>query len=267
MSGTVLRDRLPGQLPGSRAQRRLSAIELLSAVPVVLAGRDQGGLSRSRQYHRPLRRPRAQPLFGDAIAERRLVERIRAGSAASGIHPVQRLSARPLYVPVLRRALSLARADLRPPRPAIARWAHDLDQRCHSVRDLQFVEGQPAAARERDVPAPPTGPADHLPAAAKRPRVPAQLSARELARLSLLGYRARPVLSRRTTGVGADGGTPNYRSLYHNFQLLRLIERLTFVSVFCSNRLKRTRMAGNCDPKFSPMGAPHRIPQMGPTGI
>src|SRR6516162_155822 len=207
MSGTVFGDGLPGQLPGAGAQRRFSAVELLSAVPVVLAGRDQGGLSRSRQYHRPLRRPRAQPLFGDAIAERRLVERIRAGSAASGIHPVQRLSARPLYVPVLRRALSLARADLRPPRPAIARWAHDLDQRCHSVRDLQFVEGQPAAARERDVPAPPPGPADHLPAAAKRPRVPAQLSARELARLSLLGYRARPVLSRRTTGVGADGGT------------------------------------------------------------
>src|SRR4029077_14135820 len=74
MSGTGARDCQPGQLPGSGAQRRLSAAELFPAVPVVLAGRDQGGVSRSRQHHRPLRRPRAQPLVGNGAAEGRLVE-------------------------------------------------------------------------------------------------------------------------------------------------------------------------------------------------
>src|SRR6266851_2223246 len=207
MSGTGFRDRLPGQLPGSRTQRRLSAAELLSTVLVVLAGRDQGGISRSRQHHRPLRRPRAQPLFGNAIAECSLVEGIRASCTASGIYAVQRLSARPLHLPVLRRSLSLARSDLRSSRPAVARRADDLDQCRHRLRHLQFAEGQPAAARERDVSPAPPGPADDLYAAGERARLSAQLSARELARLSLLGYRARPVLIGRATGAGADGGT------------------------------------------------------------
>ena len=46
------------------------------------------------------------PSLGDAAAERRLAQGIRAGGAAPGLHPVQRVSARPLHVPVLRRALS-----------------------------------------------------------------------------------------------------------------------------------------------------------------
>src|SRR5580700_8636077 len=44
-----------------------------------------------------------------------------ARAAQPGLHPVQRVPARPFQLPVLRRAVSLARSDLRPRRAALAR--------------------------------------------------------------------------------------------------------------------------------------------------
>ena len=58
-----------------------------------------------------------------------------------------------LRLPVLRRALSGARPDLRPCRPAQPRRPHHLGERRHRLRRLQSAQGQPPAARMRDVPA------------------------------------------------------------------------------------------------------------------
>ena len=51
------------------------------------------------------------------------------------------------------RTASVARSDLRPCRPALARRQDRMDQRRHRLRQLQPVEGQPAAAAKRHVPA------------------------------------------------------------------------------------------------------------------
>src|SRR5205814_5368215 len=60
---------------------------------------------------------------------------------------------------------------------------------------------------ERDVSEAAPGAADDLYAAGERPRLPAQLPARELARLSLLGYRTRPgVITRSTVMAIAHAG-------------------------------------------------------------
>src|ERR1700746_1144700 len=108
LAGRVFRDGKSGQLPGFGAERGFSAAELFSAFTMVVAGCDQGGIARTGQHHRSLRRLRTQPFAGNATAERRLSEGIRAGRPPPGVHPVQRLPARSVYLPVLRRALSLA---------------------------------------------------------------------------------------------------------------------------------------------------------------
>src|SRR5215472_1287762 len=108
LAGRVLRDGQSGQLPSFGAERGFSTAELLSTVIVVVAGRGQSGIPRPCQHYRPLRCLRAQPVIGDAAAELRVAEGIRSGGAASGVHAVQRVPARPFYLPVLRRAFSLA---------------------------------------------------------------------------------------------------------------------------------------------------------------
>ena len=59
-----------------------------------------------------------------------------------------------------------------------------------------LLKGNRLPDRERHVSAPRAEPADDAHAARQRPRLPAQLPASELARLPLLGYRARGELSR-----------------------------------------------------------------------
>jgi 5-methylcytosine-specific restriction endonuclease McrA len=58
---------------------------------------------------------------------------------------------------------------------------------------VQSQEGQSDAERIQDVAVAKTVPADRATPAPQRPAVPAQLPPRELARLSLLGYRTRSV--------------------------------------------------------------------------
>src|SRR6266478_9087986 len=181
---------LARRLAGSGAERGLPAAELLSAVSLVVAGRDQGGVSRSRQHRRTLRPRGAQPLVRDPAAERGVAEILRQAQHASRLHPVQRVPARPLRVPVL---LVQRRSHLRSHHPAQQRRPYHLGKRGRRVFAVQSAQGQPDAAAGADVSkAVPVRP-DGASAASQRPAVPAELSARQLARLFVLGYRARSV--------------------------------------------------------------------------
>src|SRR4051794_35865647 len=104
-SGALLeRTCLARRLAGIGAERGFPAAELLPAVSLVVAGRDQGGVSRSRQHCRALRPRGAQPELRDPASERGVAEVVRQADDASRLHPVQRLPARPLRLPVLPRA-------------------------------------------------------------------------------------------------------------------------------------------------------------------
>jgi hypothetical protein len=93
----------------------------------------------------------------------------------------------------LRRA---RRPDLRSPAAALTRRAHDVGQCGGGLLALQSHEGQPDPHRSQDVARPDAVPAERAPSAPQWPAVPAELSARQLARLSLLGYRARSMCDR-----------------------------------------------------------------------
>src|SRR5262245_8412270 len=174
----------------SRAQRGLSSAQLLPALAVVVAGRDQGGLSRTREHRRRVRPGGAQPEPGDEAAERGLAQELREAHHAAGVHPLQRLPARQVQLPVLR----LARGPhLRPSIAALARRAHDLDQRGRRLLALQSQEGQHDHGRGQDVAFADAVPAERQSFAPQWSALPAELSARELARLSLLGQRAAAV--------------------------------------------------------------------------
>src|SRR6267142_2958457 len=104
-SGALLeRTCLAGRLAGTGAERGFPAAELLPAVSLVVARRDQGGVSRSRQHRRALRPRGAQSDLRDPASERGLAEVVRQTDHAPRLHPVQRLPARSLRVPVLPRA-------------------------------------------------------------------------------------------------------------------------------------------------------------------
>src|SRR5271170_485909 len=85
---------LARRLAGTRIECGLSAAELLSAVPLVVAGRDQGGVSRSRQHCRTLRSRRTQPHIRNPVAQRGVAEILRQADHASRLYPVQRVLAR-----------------------------------------------------------------------------------------------------------------------------------------------------------------------------
>src|SRR6185503_11687184 len=101
-SGALLeRACLTRRLAGTGAERGFPAAELLPAVALVLAGRDQGGVSRPRQHRRTLRPRGSQPELRNPTAERGVAEILRQADHASRLHPVQRVPARPLRLPVL----------------------------------------------------------------------------------------------------------------------------------------------------------------------
>src|ERR1700744_5361929 len=88
-------------LAGTGTERGLPAAQLLSAVSLVVAGRDQGGVPRPRQYRRALRSRGAQPDVRDSAAQRGIAEILRQADHASRLYPVQRIPARPLRLPIL----------------------------------------------------------------------------------------------------------------------------------------------------------------------
>src|SRR6201996_8732151 len=82
-------------LAGTGTERGLPSAELLPAVSLVVAGRDQGGVSRPRQHRRALRPRGAQPDVRDSAAERGVAEVLRQADDPPRLHPVQRVPARP----------------------------------------------------------------------------------------------------------------------------------------------------------------------------
>src|SRR3982751_3462882 len=104
-SGALLeRTCLARRLAGTGAECGFPAAELLPAVSLVVAGRDQGGIPRPRQYRRALRPRGTQPELRDPAPERGVAEILRQADHPSGFHPVQCLPARSFLVPILPRA-------------------------------------------------------------------------------------------------------------------------------------------------------------------
>ncbi|CAA7621244.1 hypothetical protein MTBUT4_380054 [Magnetospirillum sp. UT-4] len=183
-----------GKLSRPGAECRFPAAQLFPALAVVLAGGGEGGRFRARQRGLRIRARGPLAQLGHAPAQRHLAERVHPGGPAPGLHPLQRVPARPLRLPVLRRRAAGPRPDLRPrgaPRPG---RAHHLGQRGRRLQPVQPEEGRPAAAPGRHASAPLADRALDLRAAGERPLVPAQLPAPVLARLPVLGHRAGAVL-------------------------------------------------------------------------
>ena len=137
-------------------------------------------------YDRAVRSPSLEMKLPSVVS----LENFRKTLDASGLHAVQCFPARPLLLPILRRA---RRSHLRSPAAAFARRAHGLAQCRRRLLALQSAQGQFDAGRVQDVAVAKTLPADGAAPASQRPAFPAQLPARQLARLSVLGHRARSV--------------------------------------------------------------------------
>src|SRR5580698_3056847 len=87
-SGALLeRTCLAGRLAGTGVECGLPSAELLSAVSLVVAGRDQGGVPRPRQYRRALRPRGAESLVRDSAAKRGVAEILRQADHASRLYP------------------------------------------------------------------------------------------------------------------------------------------------------------------------------------
>lgn len=113
-------------LSGPRTERGFSPAQLLSVVSVVMAGNGEGRLSRSRQYRfgiRP-RGPRSQ--IRNSFAERNFIEGVYSRYAPAGVYAVQRIPARPFFVPVLRGCLPNPRTDVRSCRTPFTRRPDDM---------------------------------------------------------------------------------------------------------------------------------------------
>ena len=93
------------------------------------------------------------------------------------------------------------RPHLRSHHPAQQGRPDHLGKRGRRLFALQSAQGQSDAAAGADVSAAAAVRPDGAPAAPQRPAVPAELSARQLAGLSLLGYRARSV------GIGGESAS------------------------------------------------------------
>src|SRR5947209_1322298 len=94
------------------------------------------------------------------------------------------------------RRLPGAGAQRRFPAAALARRPYHLGQRGRRLLRLQSQEGQPDAAGIRHVAGADAVPAERAPFAQERPAVSAELSARKLAGLSLLGFGTRAIALR-----------------------------------------------------------------------
>ena len=94
------------------------------------------------EYEREVR----SPGVCDAPAERDRAQALHPDVAPAGVHPLQRVPARPFRVPVLRHRAGHAGAYLRSRRSAVARRADELGQRRERMHGVQPAQGQPAAA-------------------------------------------------------------------------------------------------------------------------
>ncbi len=88
-------------LPGPRPQRRLPSVELFPAVALVLAGHDQGRLSRAREYRRGIRPRGALGWIRNARSFGRVAQDLREARAQSRLYAVQCFLAGSLRVSIL----------------------------------------------------------------------------------------------------------------------------------------------------------------------
>src|SRR5215212_7923101 len=96
-SGALLeRTCLARWLAGAGAECRFSATQLLSAVSLVLAGRDQGRVPRPCEYRRALRPRGAQPVVRNSASERGIAEVVCEADDASRVYTIQCVPARPV---------------------------------------------------------------------------------------------------------------------------------------------------------------------------
>ena len=186
--------RVPDNLSGAGPQRGLSSAELFPAVAVVVAGRDQGRLPRPREHRRRIRAHRALASF-----EMKLPSVV---SLKSYVRPARHPAFTRFNVFLRDRFecqyCGCARGpDVRSSRPALARRAHDLGQCGDGLRRLQSSEGRTARPSHRHASAALSAQADDQRIAQQRPPVSAQLSARILGGLSLLGQRSGPLKNLR----------------------------------------------------------------------
>src|SRR5262249_11842664 len=139
---------IANRLAGFGLECGFPAAVLLPAVAVVVAGRDQGGVSRTGEHRRQLRSRGTQPDPRDEAAQRGLAQDLRQTVYSSGLHALQRLFARSLFLPILRRA---RRSHLRSSIAALARRTHGLEQRRRRVLAVQSAQGQYDARGIEDV--------------------------------------------------------------------------------------------------------------------
>jgi len=111
----------------------------------------------------------AQPVVRNSVAERGVAEILCAAVDASRLHPVQRIPARPLRLPVL---LGRRRPHLRPHRAALQGRPDHLGKRRSSLLAVQSAQGQSDAAAGADVPQAGAVRANRAPAASQRPLFP-----------------------------------------------------------------------------------------------
>ena len=157
----------------------LSLLSWQDAVHAVFSER----VSVVAEYDTWARSPSTQIRLPSVVALRKY----QRSRAARGVHALQRVPARPLHVPVLRRGVCVLGADVRARHPALARRPDDLVEHRHGLRAVQHEQGQLAAHQA----AAPAEGADARRAAGGQARVSARLSARELDGLPLLGRAAR----------------------------------------------------------------------------
>jgi hypothetical protein len=175
-----------GELSGPRLERGLPSAQLLSVVDLVLAGRNQGGVPRPGQHPVGIRRGGALSELRDAAALGGVAEKLRQADPLSRLHPVQRVPARPLHLPILRPTRG---PHLRPCRAPFEGRDHDLAERGRRLLGLQPQEGRHAAGQGAHVAGDQALPADRPRPPPERAPVPAELFARKLDGLSLLGQR------------------------------------------------------------------------------
>src|SRR5579859_5431104 len=87
---------LARRLAGTGAECGFPAAELLPAIALVVARRDQGGVPRPRRYRGALRPGGTKSELRNPVAQRRIAKILRQADHPPRLHPVQRVPARPL---------------------------------------------------------------------------------------------------------------------------------------------------------------------------
>jgi hypothetical protein len=184
---------LAGSMSGACPQRRLPAPELLSLVTVELAGHAEGCVPGSRQHCLRIRNRGAQPDGGVPPALGCLAQDLCAALAPSGFHAVQRVPARQVRLPVLRRQ---GRTNVRPCDSPLQGRSHVMGKCRRGVLLLQPHQGRQDARGRQDVPAAEALRADRERPAPQWQAVSAELPAQQLDGLSVLGYGTGDVRGR-----------------------------------------------------------------------